>query len=222
MYQPHPSAELNRLFHDRPFQGADPRTAKFIFVGLDANYSIDLENTSIFQDVIDYHADGVSFWRKHNVHHPFMLPSYKGDGRRYHLNFSRIGLTSQDASKISFIELLNKPTVGRNKIDVSDLDANHLKFINSLITTGISRHFFVSAGVLGVMRKTNQCNWLMSSNATGILPIIGKFKETKIHQHLHFSNYGKFQNQLNEEALAIRLMVKSHSQIENVAVNEKQ
>ena len=88
MYTPHPSAELTRLFRERPYQGADPATARFLFVGLDANYAADIEGGPAWAAVRDYHEDGIAFWRRHGVHHPFLLPQYTGDGRRYHSSFS--------------------------------------------------------------------------------------------------------------------------------------
>jgi hypothetical protein len=36
----------------------------------------------------------------------------KGDGRKYHKEFSKIRLSCKDASRISFIELLHLPTTG--------------------------------------------------------------------------------------------------------------
>jgi hypothetical protein len=207
MYQAHPNHELTRLFRDRPFQGAVPENAKFIFVGLDANYAGNLENTSSFQDVLDYHLDGVAFWQKHLVHHPFLLPSYRGDGRRYHINFSRIGFSPKNAAEVSFIELLHLPTVGRNKLDASDLDYNHLQFVNSLATRGEPRHIFLSAGVIRLMHSTELFQWLPKAQQKQVLPKLTAIKETKIYQHLHLSNYGKFQTQLNEEAAAIRQLI---------------
>lgn len=97
MYRQHSSAELNRLFQARPFQGADPENAEFVFVGLDANYDEDLDGTSAFASILEYHRDGAAFWRRHGVHHPFLLPTYRGDGRRYHANFARIGFTPEHA-----------------------------------------------------------------------------------------------------------------------------
>jgi hypothetical protein len=92
MYRPHPSAELNAKFAARPYQGVEPSAATFLFVGLDANYSLDLEQSPSFRRVLEYHEDGVAFWQRYGVHHPFLLPEYRGDGRRYHRTFARIGL----------------------------------------------------------------------------------------------------------------------------------
>jgi hypothetical protein len=207
MYQPHPSLELNRLFIERPFQGADPEKAKYIFVGLDANYTKDLENSSSYQEVLEYHLDGVAFWQKHKVHHPFLLPYYRGDGRRYHVNFARIGFTPNEASDVSFVELLHVPTVGRSKLESSDLNHNHLQFINELITLGEYRHVFLSAGVILLMLATKHFQWLRKAQPKQVLPKLATIKMTQVYQHLHLSNYGKFQTQLNEEAVAINRLI---------------
>src|SRR4051812_18140893 len=104
MYQPHPSLELNLRFRHRPFQGAAPSAATFLFIGLDANYDENLERSPSFQTVLEYHRDGVAFWRRHGVHHPFLLPDYRGDGWRYHRTFARIGFSPQHAELVSFAE----------------------------------------------------------------------------------------------------------------------
>jgi hypothetical protein len=122
MYQAHPSHELNCHFSHRPFQGVEPFATRFLFIGLDANYNEDIECSLVFQSVLEYHQDGIAFWQRHNVHHPFLLPQYAGDGRRYHRNFARIGFTRQHASIVSFVELLHVPTVGRNKLEPGDLE----------------------------------------------------------------------------------------------------
>src|SRR5690349_12751256 len=110
MYNAHPSSTLTATFASRPFQGAAPDAATFLFVGLDANYSPTIEDSPIFAELLRYLADGVAFWRKYGVHHPFLLPQYRGDGRRYHQAFARIGFTPANAADVSFVELLHVPT----------------------------------------------------------------------------------------------------------------
>ena len=208
MYQQHPSTELNSLFRHRPFQGADPVDARFLFVGLDANYDEDLNLSPSYRSVLDYHADGVAFWGCHGVHHPFLLPTYRGDGRRYHLNFARIGFTPHDADQVSFLELLHLPTVGRNKLEPKDLDPQHLARINSLITAGAARHVFLSAGVVRLMLATKRFGWLQPSKPSSeVLPVLYVHGNTQVHLHLHFSNYGTFQAQLDREAQAIARLI---------------
>jgi hypothetical protein len=173
MYQAHPSHELNCHFSHRPFQGVEPFATRFLFIGLDANYNEDIECSLVFQSVLEYHQDGIAFWQRHNVHHPFLLPQYAGDGRRYHRNFARIGFTRQHASIVSFVELLHVPTVGRNKLEPGDLDSSHLRMINSAVLYGQARHIFVSPGVVRLMQASRAFPWLNGKSAPStILPVI--------------------------------------------------
>jgi hypothetical protein len=121
MYTPHPSQELTELFSRKPFQGAAPQTATFLFIGLDANYDPRIAASPVFPYVRAYHDDGVAFWRTHGVHHRFLFPGYSGDGRVYHRNFGRNGFKPEHAPLVSFVELLHIPTVGRNVLAAEDL-----------------------------------------------------------------------------------------------------
>ncbi|HEY3278591.1 MAG TPA: hypothetical protein VGJ94_18380 [Syntrophorhabdaceae bacterium] len=94
----HPSELLKQLFKEKPWQGADPKTAKYIFVGLDANFATDVETQ--IPDTTTYLEDGPKFWKSTGVHHPFMLDKYKGNGRSYHENFNLIGFKSAEADQV--------------------------------------------------------------------------------------------------------------------------
>ena len=208
MYNVHPSNELNKFFKNKPYQGVEPNSAHFLFIGLDANYKEHIESEDIFKKIADYHEDSVRFWQKYDVHHPFLLPNYHGDGKRYHNNFSKIGFKNEHANLISFIELLHVPTVGRNKLHPSDFDESHLARIDNAILYGKAKHIFVSANVLQLMLASKRFSWLPKVNQTKeILPVIFSNNEKSIHKHLHFSNYGKFQLQLEKEALAISKLI---------------
>lgn len=210
MYQAHPSRELNSHFAQRPFQGVEPISANYLFVGLDANYDESIERSPIFPRVLEYHRDGAAFWQRHSVHHPFLLPQYTGDGRRYHKNFARVGFKPQHASRVSFVELLHVPSVGRNKLEPHDLSPSHLRMVNAAILSGQARHTFVSAGVLRLMRASGAFPWLpRDSAASGVLPVVYKQADRAVYLHLHFSNYGKFQQQLEAEAAAIAALIAS-------------
>ena len=208
MYQAHPSRLLSELFERKPYQGADPQAARFLFVGLDANYAANIEANPIFPSLIRYHEDGPGFWRESGVHHPFLLPQYTGDGRRYHLTFAKIGFRPQHADLVSFVELLHVPTVGRSSLVPQDLEPAHLQKVARAIFHGNARYTFVSAGVLRLMKATGLFPQLGSPRATsGGLPVL--FEETgrTVFLHLHFSNYGKFERQLQAEAREIHSLL---------------
>lgn len=211
MYAAHPNAVLNARFIERPFQGVEPRLATFLFVGLDANYAADIEKNAIFERLIEYHDDGVKFWNQHRVHHPFLLPGYDGDGLRYHRTFARIGFQPEQAALVSFMEVLHVPTVGRSKLTTADLDLAHLQRLNNAILSGTPKNTFLSAGVARLMRASGAFSWLPPKLPAGkVLPVIHQHAGGTVYLHLHFSNYGKFQAQLNAEANAIAKLMPKH------------
>jgi hypothetical protein len=208
MYVPHPSHTLTHAFLRRPYQGTVPEAADVLFVGLDANYAADIERSPIFPRLLEYHEDGPTFWRQSGVHHPFLLPAYSGDGRRYHRTFAKVGFTPEDANRVSFVELLHLPTVGRNQLDPRDLDKQHLERLRGAIFGGTARHTFVSAGVLRLMRLTGAFPELRREPAPSeALRVLFQSAARTVYLHLHFSNYGKFEAQLQAESRAIAALV---------------
>jgi hypothetical protein len=206
MYTAHPSAALRSLFALRPFQGVAPTEATFVFVGLDANYEADLEHKPIFSKVREYHEDGVAFWRRNRVHHPFLLPEYSGDGQFYHRSFARIGFGPEHAHRVSFVELLHVPTVGRNKLAPTDFSAPHLSMLNDALLHGRAKHIFISSGVSRLMHATKAFGWLPKApgDYLGPLGVLYRHGTKVVYSHLHFSVYGKFEERKVNEAAAIR------------------
>ena len=210
MYQAHPSPELNDLFAHKPYQGVAPDQATFLFVGLDANYDEQIAARPIFfEKILDYHVNGVAFWREHDVHHPFLLPEYSGDGRLYHRSFGRIGFTSEHAELVSFMELLHVPTVGRNALVAADLKESHLKMLNAAILDGQATHIFLPAAVARLMRASRTFRWLPRApdKQLGPLGVWYTERDKTIYSHLHFSVYGKFAEQKASQAVAIRDLI---------------
>ena len=209
MYFPHPSLALVDLFEKKPYQGAIPDVAKFLFIGLDANYSQNIESEVIFPRIVEYHENGELFWQRHGVHHPFLLPEFSGDGRFYHKSFSRIGFGPQHAGMVSFVELLHLPTIGRSKLVVADLDREHLQKLNNWILHGDAEHIFLPSGVVRLLRATKLFPWLPTKpvDSTGVLKILINKPGKHVYQHLHFSTYGKFEKHKREEAEAIRSLL---------------
>jgi hypothetical protein len=154
--------------------------------------------------LIQYHQDGPTFWRDSGVHHPFLLPQYKGDGRRYHLNFAKIGFRPQHADSVSFIELLDVPTVGRSALLPDDLSQAHLQRIRQAMFQGKAQFVFVSAGVQRLMLGAGLFPELRTIRRPfGALRVLHETDDRAIFLHLHFSNYGKFEQQLRSEALEV-------------------
>ena len=206
VYKPHPSQQLTELFRAKPYQGAPPQDAEFVFVGLDANYDAHIESSPVFPCVLEYHYDGVAFWRRHGVHHPFLLTDYRGDGQLYHRNFARIGFEPEDACRVSFVELLHIPTVGVSQLVAEDLDSAHLDWLNSLIKLGARRKVFLSDKVVRLMRASKpreRFDWLPEPIAKKELPQLHTKREPTFYQHLHFSNWGQFRERMTLEAAAI-------------------
>jgi hypothetical protein len=209
MYAAHPSKELTERFIAKPYQGVAPEFATFLFIGLDANYDPNVASSPIFRDLLAYHDDGVAFWRRTQVHHPFLLAGYAGDGRFYHQSFARIGFAPRHASLVSFVELLHVPTVGRNSLEIEDLDLVHLRRINAAILTGNAKHIFVPSQVARLMRQSGAFPWLPAQPPTQaqVLPALYAEDGRTVYLHLHFSNYGKFQQRKAAEAKAIAQLI---------------
>lgn len=207
-YKLHPSSVLQELFRAKPYQGARPEEAQFVFIGLDANYAPDLEYTESFADVLEYHEDGVAFWHQRGVHHPFLLRTYKGAGRRYHRYFAGLGFSQRHADRVSFTELLHLPTTD-SSLKAADLDAAHLRRLNALINQGGPKHVFVCDQVAMLMRRRSDVfNRLSSTPRLGDAGLLEMHKvgATTVYEHVHFSAWGEWQDRKDREAAAIRTL----------------
>lgn len=139
----HPSEQLQNMFMTHPYQIQTPEKAKVIFLSLDANWDINIENDSdYFNETLRYLSDGVRYWETEKIHTPMLKDNYNGDGTRYHKQFIKLGLTSENAKDICFMELLNVCTYGSStkpenkseykKLLLCDNNKNHLKRIKQL------------------------------------------------------------------------------------------
>jgi len=202
MYGMHPSQRLVSLFKVKPYQGQDPEQASVIFVGRDANYSEAISDHPFFDRIIEYHEDGVGFWQRHGVHHPFLLPSYPFDrvrgGVKYHATFAKMGLGSEVAPLTSFVELLDVPTIGvtgagEEGVFESLLSDRHLERLESLILGGSERIVFISPSVRNDMwrygKRYGRFRWLKDFRQ--FMPDTGRpilvFGNTKVYLTYHFS-----------------------------------
>lgn len=202
----HCSAKLNEAYRKKYWQGQNPIHSKVIFLGLDANWdrSIETNNTGIFEEILEYLEDGVSYWKRKGFHHPFLSPTYnRQDGFIYHSRFRKSGITSEYADEISFIELLNIPTYGMSSKSPAlynkMINVDYLKEINSIIFNATPKIVFMPKSVYEKIRSiknkmkldflfdfemevepgANRSNPLMCiHNSTGIFVFV----------HTHFSN----------------------------------
>lgn len=215
MYTRHKSPALNDLFIAKPFQGAEPETARFLFIGLDANYDSHIEQSPVFPRLLEYLNDGPAFWRKYLVHHPFLLPEYRGAGRKYHRTFAEIGFNPNDAEHVSFIELLHVPTEGtKNPLTKADLDLSHMQRINSAILRGKAQLMFIPTGVGRLMKTSDLFPWLPAkpTPTEGPLRIWYKTQTKTMYWHYHFSVYGKFEHEKKQQLAAIRSLARGENQ----------
>jgi len=187
------------LFNKKPFQGQSPENAKVVFLSSDANYSPEISNHHFFKYILEYQKDGIAFWKKYNCHHPFLLSSYPFNknmaGVPFHRNFSKIGLGAQHAQHISFLELLDVPTIGNKsqnrKLFYELVSQSHLEYIENLMLGGGGKLFYVSNGVLKDIAKLKKIypvfKWLefeiSSSNQYS-----KKINGNKIKEIYHFSS----------------------------------
>lgn len=202
MYHPHPSKILNQAFRTKPYQCVAPDRAAFLFIGLDANYDEAIERSPIFPRLLEYHEDGVAFWQRYGVHHPFLLPSYHGDGKFYHRSFAQIGFRTIHAPLVSFVELLHIPTFGRSSLAPADLDRTHLANVNRAITHGAAQHIFIPDRVARLMRATGMFPWLPPAPLDNGMPLRtwARIGDKTAWWHYHLSVYGKF-NEMKIEQL---------------------
>jgi hypothetical protein len=164
------------MFSQKPYQGQDPEKARVVIVGIDANYHKDIEKCQEFFDTVkEYHQDGVAFWNKYGVHHPFLLGKHPFDGRtggrRYHQAFAKMiadvdaveklrnyNLAGKYAEKISFVELLKIPTIGSTEntqfLKFFMEHPEHGSYLNSLIMgqRGTKKLILISEGAIRRMR----------------------------------------------------------------------
>lgn len=194
MFFLHPSHVLQTLFKERPFQGANPSTASFLFLGLDANFAPDIETVPHFPDVCEYLKDGVRFWQARSVHHPFLLPGYHRDGALYHKRFAKIGFLPEHAPQVSFVELIDVPTYGKSHLREEDIDDKHMARLEQWIFRGTIRYVFVPPGAVRLLRTSPRFSWLKTASDShmGSLPVLYSSSKVTIFAPYHFSCVGQY------------------------------
>lgn len=196
--------ELQALFPGRTWQGCDPANARYLFIGLDANFPPAIQ--SYHQRVIEYLTDYIQFMDRYGVHHPFLLRGYRGAGKRYHKKFADIGFTHGHIISLSFVELLHVPTIGQNKLALEDLSDQHLQGLSNTLNAGVAEHVFACASVINLMRqKPNTFPWVLAEpQADGDLKIWRRGPQC-IYQMYHLSvRFPRHVAVLNRQIIQIR------------------
>ncbi len=193
MFFPHPNNKLHELFSFKPYQGADPNTARFLFFGLDANYDPNIAIKHYFSEIVSYLEDGVRYWKERGYHHPFRHREYRGDGALYHRRFAEIGFTADHAEQVSFVELIDVPTYGISKLKIEDLTDAHVDRLLDWVLKGSATYIFIPPGVNRLLRCKPQFTWLPEKPVSndGSLPILFRSGRKTIYSPFHFSCVGK-------------------------------
>jgi hypothetical protein len=154
--------EWRAIFKAKPYQGQGPEKEKVLFVGRDANYPDLPCKHPFFERIKEYHRDGVAFWEKHEVHHPFLCDDFpfprNAGGRPYHKNFTKLGLDSTYAKDISFIELRELPTRGvtgkiPKSVFISKLEPSHMQRLDRWISQSGRKLIFLPKTIREDMLK---------------------------------------------------------------------
>lgn len=217
MFQKHPSNSLLELYKIKNYQGANPIEASVLFVGKDPNWASDIDTSLIFDLVVEYLADGVLFWRKYGIHHPFLHSNYNGDGKKYHQAISRIKLSSEHADKISFVEIIGFPTTGMSSIDykqfteylLSSENRNHLIELDRLLNDQ-NKISFLYWGLIEQLKFLNKNTGLFSQFSNIDKSLMTRTDLNKIgnlYFHKHFS-MGISPSTLQKIAVEVSLFLK--------------
>lgn len=199
-YKKHDSETLRKLYKGKPYQGQRPDLAKVLIIGQDANYPETSEK--LLETIKEYHADGVAFWEKHDVHHPFLLSEFSSEvgGIRYHKQFRKLALDKRCAKYISFVELLDEAThgnTGKGKLtDFTDkISHSHIAKLESWMINSGDKLIFIPRMVMStylgkVFSKTRKLDWLIKCDKPMELdePVLLWNQEgISIYKYNHFS-----------------------------------
>ena len=99
----------------------------------------------------------------------------------------------------------------RSELSITDLSTSHLSLINDCIVNNNAKYIFVSSGVANLMRKSRQFSWLPEKPKELFrnLRIFWQSQNKTVFSHLHFSNYGKFEEQMLLEAQTIKELIEN-------------
>lgn len=185
--------------------------AKYVFLGLDANFAINVETQ--VPEIVSYLKDGPAFWRNTGSHHPFVLDTYSGSGGLYHENFKLIEFKPTEAGQVSFIELIEKPTTGRNKLTDKDLCQSHINRLRDIFNKGAAKYIFIPPAAIKLLKKKEEFHWLCAAplRNEGDLIVLSKNTERGqiVFEMYHLSNYGKYDARLKRQIKQVKEIVVS-------------
>jgi hypothetical protein len=192
MYCKHRNDELVELYSHTKYQGADPEKARFLFFGLDANFNACIDEWKHFPEIRSYLENGVHYWTDRGFHHPFLHPEYRGDGAKYHKQFSKIGFTREHAECVSFVELIDVPTCGRSHLEDDDMESSHMDRLKAWFD-GPAKYIFIPRTVGHLLRRTPQFSGLRKEpiRHQGSLPVLYESPQKVVFDHFHFSCKGR-------------------------------
>ena len=215
-YNPHHSPRLKAHFAKTPWQGINPMEAIYLFVGLDANFDASIDETLpiarrhiLSAEVFDYLEHFRAWLDRVEVHHPFRLPCYHGDGRKYHDTIAEIGFTSKNADLVSFVELLKIPTTGRSNLKLDDLSLDYLSDLNNTFVNGEAKYIFVSGKETRLMRQSKRFFPLLPNPLPidGDLKVLRKENGKIIYEMFHPACWGWQKPKLTRQISQIRELI---------------
>jgi hypothetical protein len=223
MFKKHDSESLRVLYKAKPWQGQHPEVSKVLIVGQDANYPV--MSVSLLDAIKAYHADGVSFWKDHDIHHPFLMTEFAGEvgGIRYHKQFKKLGLDKSYAIYISFVELLDEATYGNTGKGkpgefVGKVNPEHIANLEKWMLNSGNKLIFVPKMVMStyltlVYHKTGKMDWLIKCDKPMVddEPVLLWSRDgVSIYKYNHFS--GAVSNMhISRMSKIIKLFLSDHS-----------
>ena len=127
----------------------------------------------------------------------------------FHRNFTNLKLTAKHAKYISFVELLDIPTIG-NKSQKRDVffkltSLFHLRYLDRLIYDSSDKLFFVSAGVVRDLKQIFRIYPELAGG--GIEALLNRTTSklpngSEVHEIYHFSS-----SQIHGQYSSIRLAI---------------